>query len=156
MPLRFCRLSTYGADTTALKDDHPFLAIDTHDSTNITIHFVDTTSNIHNPLDAVHVSYDKPNGTVDIPVMPTAFGFLREQAKATDCRAITSHIGKPSAEFQAVQHGLLVLRSTADTAIPIVVPALLLQRIIILALKPPMAGTFMQCKMYNTLKCKLF
>lgn len=127
------RLPANGADTTPLKDGLPLLAIDTPGITDTAIYFVDMVSNAHNPLEAVHVPFDTPNGMVGIPAMPTAAESIRAQAKNTCCFAMTSQAGQPHALFYIDQHGLLVCRSTIDGTIQIVVPTPQRKRVLALA-----------------------
>lgn len=116
-PDALSKLSVNGAHTTPLEDNLPFLAIETPGNMNTSIHFVNKISNVHNPLDEMHVFSNTSNGAVDTLTTPPNAKFIREQAKYTYWRALTLQVRLTNIELHIDHHGLLVSRSTIDGAI---------------------------------------
>lgn len=74
------RLRTSAAEITPHEEDLPLLAIETQINTDTIVHFVDRTSNTHDPFDEMRVSSNTPNDTEGTPATPTTTYFIRKQA----------------------------------------------------------------------------
>lgn len=49
----------------------------------------------------MHVSFDTPNGMVDILITPTTAEFIRHQANGTCCRAMMSQVVQPNTKLSS-------------------------------------------------------
>lgn len=133
------RLPTNWSNTTAFEDDLPLLVIETPNSIDAFVLFVDKTSNGYNSTNAMYVPADTPHETINTLVEPTTAAFIREQEKDTYCCKMTSQVRKPNTKFYIYYHELLVRRSTINSEIQMKEPTSLRQQIQTLAHYPLIA-----------------
>lgn len=119
-----------GTDTTLLKGDLQLLRMDALESIDTVIRFVDKISNAISLPDTENIPLDTPHSKADTPNTPTIDESTCERTKDAFGSTMAFQVRQHDTKFHINHDVLLVLQSTIDGPMQIIVPTPLQQLIL--------------------------